>query len=100
MWKSSLLLCLILQNGGPLVQELLARIEALEKRVQELEGERKPPVRPAAVSADADSHNAVAPQDTGLPAAAVQPQYPSLELRGFSDIDFSGSDQRGAPSGF
>src|SRR5207244_6573369 len=28
------------------------------------------------------------------------PEYPSLELRGFSDIDFSGSDQKGTHSGF
>src|SRR4030095_9681249 len=35
MWSSSLLLCLLLQNGTtPLVQDLLARIEALEKREQ------------------------------------------------------------------
>ena len=94
MWKSSLLLCLILQNGETSVQELLARIEALEKRVEELEAERTPTARPAAVS-----HDASAPQVT-LPAAAAQPQYPSLELRGFSDINFSGSDQKGTHSGF
>ena len=42
MWSSSLLLCLLLQNGTtPLVQDLLARIEALEKRVAELEQEKK-----------------------------------------------------------
>jgi len=105
MWQSSLLLCLILQSGETSVQELLARIEALEKRVQELEAERRPPVPlapapPAPASRDAGSHNGSDPQQAALPAAAALPQYPSLELRGFSDIDFSGSDQKGTHSGF
>ncbi|PYR84060.1 MAG: hypothetical protein DMG19_17620 [Acidobacteria bacterium] len=105
MWKSSLLLCLILQSGETSVQELLARIEALEKRVQELEAEGRPPVPPAPAppapaSRDAGSHNGSDPQQAALPAAAALPQYPSLELRGFSDIDFSGSDQKGTHSGF
>src|SRR5437899_12765387 len=105
MWKSSLLLYLILQSGETSVQELLARIEALEKRVQELEAERRPPVPlapapPAPASRDAGSHNGSDPQQAALPAAAALPQYPSLELRGFSDIDFSGSDQKGSHSGF
>src|SRR5437867_8155873 len=105
MWKSSLLLCLILQSGETSVQELLARIEALEKRVQELEAERRPPVPPAPAppapaSLNAGSHNGSDPQQAALPAAAALPQYPSLELRGFSDIDFSGSDQKGTHSGF
>src|SRR5947199_8739848 len=105
MWKSSLLLCLILQTGETSVQELLARIEALEKRVQELEAERRPPVPPAPAPAapaslNAGSHNGSDPQQASLPAAAALPQYPSLELRGFSDIDFSGSYQKGTHSGF
>src|SRR2546427_783823 len=105
MWKSSLLLCLILQTGETSVQELLARIEALEKRVQELEADRRPPVPPAPAppapaSLNAGSHNGSDPQQAALPAAAALPQYPSLELRGFSDIDFSGSDQKGTHSGF
>ena len=77
----------------------------LEKRVQELEAERRPPVPPAPAPAapasrDAGSHNGSDPQQASLPAAAALPQYPSLELRGFSDIDFSGSDQKGTHSGF
>ncbi len=105
MWQSSLLLCLILQSGEPLIQELLARIDALERRLEQLEAERKPPdppARPAVVSAvghDAASHDTVLPQ-TAAQTAAAQPQYPSLELRGFSDFDFSGSDQKGTHSSF
>jgi hypothetical protein len=106
MWQSSLLLCLILQNSEPSVQELLARIDALEKRVEQLEGERKPPDSPArpvavpAVSHDAGSHDGVPQQQAAEQTAAVQPQYPTLELRGFSDIDFSASDEKGTHSGF
>src|SRR6267143_981727 len=106
MWQSSLLLCLILQNSEPSVQDLLARIDALERRLEQLEAERKspdPPARPVAVSAvshDAGSHDGVPQQQAGVETAAVQPQYPTLELRGFSDIDFSASDEKGAHSGF
>src|SRR2546422_10838647 len=108
MWQSSLLLCLILQNSEPSVQELLARIDALERRVEQLEAERKPPDPPArpvaavyAVSHDPASHDAApAAQASAEQTAAAQPQFPSLELRGFSDFNFSGSDQKGAHSGF
>src|SRR5437899_11784388 len=110
MWQSSLLLCLILQNSEPSVQELLARIDALERRVEQLEAERKPPDPPArpvaavyAVSHDPASHDAApaaaAVQASAEQTAAAQPQFPSLELRGFSDLHFSGSDQKGAHSG-
>jgi hypothetical protein len=107
MWKSSLLLCLILQNGETSVQELLARIDALEKRIEQLEAEKRPPDPPAPAAAtsqvaathDVGSHDASPPQATAS-AIAAQPQYPSLELRGFSDINFTGSDQRGTHSGF
>jgi hypothetical protein len=101
MWKSSLLLCLILQNSeGFSVQQLLARIEALEKRVEELEREgRSSPVRQPTAAHDTAAHDAAATQTTAQVDAA-QPQYPSLQLRGFSDIDFFGSDQKGTHSGF
>src|SRR5215813_790114 len=104
MWSSSLLLCLLLQNGTtPLVQDLLARIEALEKRVAELEQEKKTapaaePVTPQQTPpASAGGHQAGAvavPQDAGLP------EYPSLHMTGFTDLNFSASDQRGTHSGF
>src|SRR5437764_10650875 len=102
MWTSSLLLCLILQNNGPSVQDLLARIEALERRVQELEGPKNPPPLPVTAAHDAAAHGgeaATLPQ-AAAQSAAAQPQYPSLELRGFSDIDFTASDEKGTHSGF
>src|SRR5712671_1481569 len=108
MWQSSLLLCLILQNSEPSVQELLARIDALERRVEQLEGEHKPadppapPARPAARPAvlhDPASHDAP-PQQPPVQTVVIPPQYPSLELRGFADIDFSASDEKGTHSGF
>src|SRR5439155_3130255 len=58
------------------------------------------PAPPAPAARDARSHNGSDPQQAALPAAAALPQSPSLELRGFSDIDFSGSDQKGTHSGF
>jgi hypothetical protein len=119
MWQSSLLLCLILQHSEPSVQELLARIDALERRVEQLEAERKPPdelarevpaaAQPVAASAasqdpvshDPASHDAPPPpQRPPIPDLPVPPQYPSLELRGFSDIDFFASDQKGTHPGF
>src|SRR5262249_52785109 len=52
-----------------------------------------PQVPPA--SASAHQGGAVAlPQDAGLP------EYPSLHINGFADVNFSGSDQRGTHSGF
>jgi len=107
MWSSSLLLCLLLQNGTtPLVQDLLARIEALEKRVAELEQEKKtaaaapaaepvtPPQTPPASAGGHQAGAATIPQEGGLP------EYPSLHMTGFTDLNFSASDQRGTHSGF
>src|SRR5215831_20892177 len=71
MWSSSLLLCLLLQNGTtPLVQDLLARIEALEKRVAELEQEKKP--APTAPAPAAPAAQAPTPQVPPASAGAHQ----------------------------
>src|SRR5881396_1489136 len=97
MWSTSLLFCVMLQSGETaLVQELLARIESLQRRVAELEQEREP--RPSPTSSAAAPHAAFATAaeqvDTG------QPQYPSLRMSGFTDINFSSaSDQKGTHSG-
>src|SRR5881396_2667934 len=98
MWSTSLLFCVMLQSGETaLVQELLARIESLQRRVAELEQEREP--RPSPTSSAAAPHAAFATAaeqvDTG------QPQYPSLRMSGFTDINFSAAtDQKGNHSGF
>jgi hypothetical protein len=81
-------------NATTLVQDLLARIEALEKRVAELEQEKKAPVTPPAAAAHQPAAtSAVAPD-------ALTPQYPSLHMSGFTDINFSASNQSGTRSGF
>jgi hypothetical protein len=105
MWKSSLLLGLLLQSNETLsVQQLLARMEALEKRVAELEAEKQAAAAPrqAPVPHDAASHEAGPAQATAATGQIVaeQQQYPSLQLRGFSDVNFSGSDQKGTHGGF
>src|SRR6266545_3150032 len=102
MWRSSLLFCLVLQNTETVsVQDLLTRIEALEKRLHELEEAPKPPATTSKAVAphDASSHDA-SPAQTTAQVSAAQPQYPSLDLRGFSDLDLSASDQKGTHNGF
>lgn len=83
-----------------LVETLLRRIEQLEKRVAELETKSPPaaaavaptPVEPAPapVPPSASAH-----EHLGTPASA-----PSFKLAGFSDVNFSATDQRGVRSGF
>ena len=101
MWTTSLLLCLVLQNSQDTsIQQLLTRIETLEKRVQELEKERQPlSSGPAAVAHEIGSHDLI-PAQTAPPDALGQPQYPSLQLRGFTDFTASASGQKGTHSGF
>jgi hypothetical protein len=80
-----------------LIQALLARIDKLEKRVSELETKKGAapettvavpltPVEPAVTHDHATASNSF---DT-----------PNLRIAGFSDINFSATDQRGAKSGF
>jgi hypothetical protein len=97
------------------IQALLERIDKLEKRVEELENTRGP--QPAASLTDArfilptraSLNPAVSEsrpvQDPGghSERAAVpraERNYPSLQIRGFADIDFSATDQKGSISGF
>lgn len=84
----------------PLVQKLLERIDALERRVAELEGRRRP---------DASEEPAPEPEAAAAPQAGprfvepvpeVQPTYPNLKFRGFTDFNFSATDESGDVSGF
>src|SRR5260370_2498894 len=100
----------------PSSQGLLARIEQLEKRIAELEDhERKqatttPPAdssfetgagiksveagaSPTAASHSEHMGNAIEERETQI-------HYPSLQIRGFGDVDFSATDQKGSVSGF
>ncbi len=91
-----------------LIQALLARIEQLEKRVAELESSPKDtakvavvdPVAPAAVSAKPLAERVHQEHQGQTESVALQPTYPSLKIAGFSDFNFSATDQRGSKSGF
>src|SRR5438270_4106899 len=78
-----------------LIQQLLQRIDRLERRVAELETTKTAaaPVLAPAPAVVAAGH------DHGAP---IEPptSYPSLKISGFTDIDFSASDQKGTRSGF
>jgi hypothetical protein len=112
-------------DQGRLVQTLLERIDQLEKRVNDLEGKlacstppcesklqvvtareivgppattlagvqspAKPVTPTSAVQTGHDEHGA---QD------ADQSSFPSMQIRGFGDVDFAATDQPGTTSGF
>ncbi len=91
------------------VKALLERIEKLEKRVAELE--TKQPAAPADSLSAANVAAAQKPQQPEAPparedhgmhttAGQAEAHYPSLQIRGFADADFSATDQRGSLSGF
>ena len=96
---------------------LLERIQQLEQRVSELEAKQAPavvnavytareattPVQPprqaAAPAADAHQHD-VPEQTATTTVQQMELHYPSLQIRGFGDVDFSATDQKGTTSGF
>ena len=96
------------------IKALLARVEALEKQVADLKaaqaapgvapGPAATPVSPvpvaepsAAPSGQMHEHEAVAKQEA---VGQFEAHYPSLQIRGFADADFSGTDQPRTTSGF
>jgi hypothetical protein len=95
---------------------LLERIERLEKRVAELEAKAgasvtaastvpavSPPAQnPAREEQMAGMQRTEAANNAAQQAAAQEAEthYPSLAIRGFGDVDFSATDQKGVPSGF
>jgi hypothetical protein len=109
------------------IKALLERVDRLEKRVAELEA-REAGAPSTALSA-ANPSPSPAPSPTPSPAPAVEHQvapapsssvhsheeaqatqqaaaqqaevhYPSLQIRGFGDVNFSATDQKGTNSGF
>jgi len=97
------------------VRALLERVEQLEKRVAELEARpAAASVTTAAVTAPSAAPNPEVQQEAAKPEpshqmeghmdqAAVrqmEPHYPNLQIRGFADMDFSATDQKGTTSGF
>jgi hypothetical protein len=98
------------------VKALLERVDKLEKRVAELEAKQgAPSVAPAPTPT---ANTPTAPQAEAQAAAKAEPaqsmehmetqaavgqmetHYPSLQFRGFGDVDFSATDQKGTNSGF
>ncbi|HKV61740.1 MAG TPA: porin [Candidatus Acidoferrum sp.] len=96
------------------IKALLARVELLEKQVAELKaasaataGAPAPPAAAPVSPAPSAETARQAPQmheHTGqMPQEAMQQletHYPSLQIRGFADADFSATDQKGTTSGF
>jgi len=96
---------------------LLERIQQLERRVNELEAKGPAEANPVYAASQSAAAPAQPPQETGAPAAPMhhdveeraaatqtiqqlEPHYPSLQIRGFGDVDFSATDQKGTNSGF
>ena len=110
-------------SSEPSVQTLLERIQQLENRIDQLEArDRQIEVaqtpRPAAPT-PTESPAAAAPTPAVPPSASsptmaaihedhasigeirdTERRFPSLQIRGFGDVDFSATDQKGSISGF
>ena len=97
------------------IKALLERIDRLEARVGELEGKlsSQPAARSMLADFGAGHHPVVQRGDMGVEplqeskiptevaaAAEERATYPSLQIRGFADVDFSATDQHGSTSGF
>jgi hypothetical protein len=92
------------------VKILLERIQQLEKRMSELEAKQAAAPAPSLSAAKVPlPEPAAAPavqghqHDVSVEQAAVrqmETHYPSLQIRGFADVDFSATDQKGTNSGF
>src|ERR1700730_11135298 len=109
-------------DSEPTVQSLLQRIQQLEKRINQLEDHARtqgtapgsssaapaPAETAAAVPESAETragNTAPALAETGEHAGMSETReterhYPSLQIRGFGDVDFSATDQKGSVSGF
>lgn len=100
------------QDQAEQLKALLARVELLEKQVAELKAAQAALAAPTAVAAAnpepsmqaAPSQKMPMPEHGGqIPQEAVQQaetHYPSLQIRGFADADYSATDQKGTTSGF
>jgi hypothetical protein len=109
------------QNSSPTDQTeqirlLLERIQQLERRVTDLEAKQAPPSTTAVSTVKENTvPSQTLQQQTPPPAAQphehevreqaatvqqMEQHYPSLQIRGFGDVDFAATDQKGIPSGF
>jgi hypothetical protein len=83
-------------NQSELIQQLLQRIDRLEKRVSELEGSRAEQPSPAATASAQPAAMGHVHGTTIEPAIS----YPSLKLSGFGDLNYAASSQPGTHSSF
>jgi hypothetical protein len=95
---------------------LLERIQQLERRVTELEARQVPGPAVAVSAANELAPAPQTPQQQTVPAGTlahehdvqeqpatvqqIEQRYPSLQIHGFGDVDFSATDQKGTTSGF
>lgn len=97
------------------IKALLARVELLEKQVAELKATRVASVVQAAPPAEATTNPPSAAQPPSVQTAPMpehggqlpqetmqqlETHYPSLQIRGFGDVDYSATDEKGTNSGF
>ena len=97
------------------IKDLLARVELLEREVAELKAAQVASAAPTgppsaaatkpAPSAESPARAAAPMPEHGgqIPQEAMQQletHYPSLQIRGFADANFSATDQKGTTSGF
>ena len=104
-------------SSEPSVQALLGRIQQLEKRISDLEGREnkrenskqaalQPPTAPPEDATQTPSPPVAAPagEHDHISSATVvreaEEHYPSLQIRGFGDVNFSASDRKNSVSGF
>ena len=93
------------------VKALLTRIDKLEQRVAELEAGKNTgsTLQPSGQSQGSqipkaelveDSLAAQIHDDQPQHGRGVEPHFPSMQLHGFGDVDFSATDEHGSNSGF
>jgi len=99
------------------IRILLERVQQLEKRVSELETRQPAAASPVLTAASAPAPAVERPESAEAPVSPAQAHqhesqetqaavhqmethYPSLEIRGFGDVNFSATDQNGTTSGF
>src|SRR2546423_1018800 len=94
------------------IKMLLERVDRLERRVAELENIQsstaaapsvvnapRQPVEGQTPTASASAHQHDV-QERQATIQQMETHFPNLQIRGFGDVDFSATDQRGATSGF
>jgi Phosphate-selective porin O and P len=97
------------------IKALLERVDRLERRVAELENKQATGTsaaapaataagaqpsseqRATATSTQAHQHDVQEQQNT---IQQMETHFPALQIRGFGDVDFSATDQKGTTSGF